>query len=71
MTTLTLSNARPLFAGFAEIFEGLANGYRLHRQYLKTLDELQNLSARELADLGEGHMTPEAMAFKAVYGDNA
>ena len=52
----------------SEVFFGLFEGYRAWRQYRRTLNELQGLSARELADLGLNADSIKAAAFDATFG---
>ncbi|MEM9716186.1 MAG: DUF1127 domain-containing protein [Pseudomonadota bacterium] len=67
MTALALSYTRPLFHGVAEFWANIVDNYKLHREYRDTLNELRELSPRDLADLGEGYMSAEALAYRAVY----
>ena len=69
MTTLTLSAPSQVFEKVAQVWTGIKNGYQLHREYQRTVSELRTLSNREIADLGEGHLSAEQLAFNAVYGE--
>lgn len=40
-----------------------------HRLYRRTLDELESLSDRELADLGLHHSMLRGIAYRAAYED--
>jgi uncharacterized protein YjiS (DUF1127 family) len=52
----------------AEIRRDLAAAWRAHRVYRQTLAELQELSTRELADLGLNRGSLKSAAFEATYG---
>ncbi|MEO0344580.1 MAG: DUF1127 domain-containing protein [Pseudomonadota bacterium] len=67
MATISLKSSQPLFDGLSQYWAGLVDAYKMHRDYTRTLNELKQLSKRELADLGMGHSTAEALAFEAVY----
>ena len=51
LTNTTASNTS-LFAQLRGLFATAANRYKQHRVYRQTLEELSDLSNRELADLG-------------------
>ena len=68
MATLSLPVARPLFQGVSEFIADAKARYALYREYRETLELLSSFTARELADIGNGHMTAEALAYEAVYG---
>lgn len=53
---------------FAEMGKQAAEAWTAWRLYRRTLDELQALSARELADLGLNRSMLRQAAFEAVYG---
>ncbi|MEM0978140.1 MAG: DUF1127 domain-containing protein [Pseudomonadota bacterium] len=71
MATRTLTYTRPLFEAAFELYEKVKADYIQYRDYCKTLNELRALDAREIADLGQGHLTAEALAYEAVYGKKA
>jgi len=52
----------------SEIFTGFAEAYAQWRLYRRTLAELQELSGRELDDLGLNKANIRAAAFDATYG---
>lgn len=68
MATLTLPIARPLFQNAQEYFADLVASYNQYRAYMETLNELLELSDREIADLGLDHKTAHTLAYEAVYG---
>ncbi len=51
----------------AHYFEGLVRRYSQYRSYRQTLDELQSLSDRELADLGVHRSQLRSIAYRAAY----
>ena len=51
----------------SNFFNGLVRSYSQYRVYRKTLNELQSLSSRELADLGLHHSQLRSVAYKAAY----
>jgi uncharacterized protein YjiS (DUF1127 family) len=53
---------------FAEMGKQAAEAWTAWRLYRRTLDELQALSARDLADLGLNRSMLRQAAFEAVYG---
>ncbi|MDG4647704.1 DUF1127 domain-containing protein [Roseibacterium sp. SDUM158017] len=53
---------------FAEIGKQAAEAFTAWKLYRRTLNELQGLSARELADLGLNRSMLRRAAFDAVYG---
>jgi len=59
-------------AGFAarmiETVKSLAARYEQRKIYRSTLNELQNLSARELADIGISRSMVRSIAYEAAYG---
>lgn len=52
----------------AEIGREAAEAYRAWRLYRRTLEELQQLSLRELDDLGLDRSTLRQAAYEAAYG---
>ncbi|MDA8586472.1 DUF1127 domain-containing protein [Rhodobacteraceae bacterium] len=50
-----------------EFFRGLARRHGQYRVYRQTLSELQNLSSRELADLGLHRSVLRSVAYQAAY----
>lgn len=61
-TTLSLGDR------LAEIRADLTEAWRAHRVYRQTLNELQALSDRELADLGLSRSALRSVALEAAYG---
>ena len=57
-----------LAARFGEIIDQARDAMRARRVYRQTLNELQALSARDLADLGIGRSEIHAIALEAAYG---
>ncbi len=55
-------------ARLSEIFTGLSEAYAAWRVYRRTLEELQELSTRELDDLGLNRSMLKAAAMEAAYG---
>jgi uncharacterized protein YjiS (DUF1127 family) len=41
-----------IVAALRNIYAGLVDGYRMRNEYQRTVEELQRLSERELADIG-------------------
>jgi uncharacterized protein YjiS (DUF1127 family) len=52
----------------AEMFKQASEAYTAWRHYRRTLSELQDLSVRELDDLGLNRSNLRQAAFEAVYG---
>lgn len=52
----------------AEMMKQVSEAYTAWRQYRHTLNELQDLSVREMADLGLNPANLRQAAFEAVYG---
>ena len=52
----------------ARLFSTLAARFEKYVEYRKTLNELESLSARELADLGLSGHTAKQLAKIAIYG---
>ena len=69
MATLALTSARSFSATLSDAWQGLVKGYQLYREYKHTLSELQALSDRDIADLGQCYKSREQLAFQAVYGN--
>lgn len=63
-TTFTLNSVQTE-NGLVARFRKMVADYRLYRQ---TLEELQSLSSRELADLGLSRASVRQIAREAVYG---
>ncbi|QXT41246.1 DUF1127 domain-containing protein [Gymnodinialimonas ceratoperidinii] len=53
-----------------ELREAVAQSYGNWRVYRRTLNELNQLSNRELADLGMNASMIKRIALEAAYGDN-
>jgi len=62
------SNTISLGERLNEIFVDFAASYTAWRLYRRTLAELQDLSARELTDLGLDRSNLRAAAYEAAYG---
>ena len=52
----------------ATFFAAQREAYAQHRMYVKTMNELQSLSTRELNDLGLSRSALHDVAYTAVYG---
>jgi uncharacterized protein YjiS (DUF1127 family) len=52
----------------AEMMKQASEAYTAWRLYRRTLNELQGLSVREMADLGLNRSNLRQAAFEAVYG---
>ncbi len=63
MTTITQTHKRP-----GGILAGLKQRMTQYHVYRTTLNELSNLSDRELFDLGISRMDVRSIAYKAAYG---
>ena len=46
---------------------GLTQRFERYKTYRRTLDELESLSDRDLADLGVSRLTLRSIAYKAAY----
>ncbi len=57
-----------LFARFSAVRADLADAASKRKVYRKTLTELQNLSTRDLADLGIAPGSVHQIAHEAAYG---
>ncbi len=66
--TNTTASTHGLVARVSEFFDAIATGYANRRLYQKTYSELNQLSDRELADLGLSRSGLGAIAREAVYG---
>ncbi|MEL6957490.1 MAG: DUF1127 domain-containing protein [Pseudomonadota bacterium] len=62
MNTETYGFAAPLMARISETRSRIAERAEEYRLYRRTLTELRNLNARELADLGLAHADLRAVA---------
>jgi len=62
------SDVLPIGRRLAEIATGLSEAYAAWRVYRQTVTELQNLSSRELADLGLTRGMIRQVALDAAYG---
>ena len=60
-----------LIARFAALRADAVEGYRNWRVYRNTLNELNDLSPREMADLGINPSMIRRIALEAAYGKNA
>ena len=49
------------------VLGGLTQRFERYKTYRRTLDELNSLSTRELADLGIHHSQIRAIAYRAAY----
>lgn len=63
-----VNNRRPAvnnrIGGF---ISGISARFAQYRTYQRTLDELQSLSDRELADLGISRLSLRSIAYRAAY----
>ena len=60
--------SRELAPRFAGLFGGISRRFTQYRTYRTTLDELEALSDRELADLGIARTMLRSVAYQAAYG---
>lgn len=67
-TYATNTTQSPLFAGLLSSVSGMIEAAAKYRQYRKTVNELSELTGKELADLGLSHSTIKSVAMEAVYG---
>ncbi len=67
MTTINPIATAPIGARVANFFNGLRARRAQYAVYRTTLNELQNLSERELNDLGMSRANIRAVAYKAAY----
>ncbi len=65
--TQTLIEAK-LGARISAAFGELQSRYAKYRLYRKTLNELSDLSSRELNDLGLSYANLRSVAYESVYG---
>ena len=66
--TETFSAAPSLRDRFAALRTAMADAAAKRRVYRDTLHELENLTARELADMGIAPMAIRDIAYEAAYG---
>ena len=66
--TQTQAAQLSLLARFAEIREQAVEAYSAWRVYRTTVNELRNLTARDMADLGIHPSQIRAIALDAAYG---
>ncbi|MEN8889062.1 MAG: DUF1127 domain-containing protein [Celeribacter marinus] len=64
-----IRTAAPGFAGITSFFAGLSERYARYNVYRETMNELSELSDRDLADLGLARSTIKSVAFEAAYGN--
>ena len=57
------------FGRFANLRETLATRFANYRTFRATLNELSDLSDRELADLGLARANIKSIAYQAAYGN--
>ena len=62
------AQSNSLVQRFADLRETALEGYRNWRVYRNTLNELSDLSAREMADLGINPSMIRRIALEAAYG---
>ncbi|SLN35383.1 hypothetical protein AQS8620_01227 [Aquimixticola soesokkakensis] len=65
------SNIRTVETGLRlpALFKGLGERFARYQVYRSTLNELNTLSTRELADLGISAANVRAIAYQAAYGE--
>ena len=56
-------------AGLSGLWARLSKSFEDYRLYRKTLDELEALNDRELADLGLSRLSIRDVAYESVYGN--
>ena len=66
--TETFSNAPAIRARFTALRTALVEAAEKRRVYRDTLHELENLSQRELEDMGIAPASIRKIAYEAVYG---
>ena len=66
--TETFSTAPAVRARFSALRTALVEAVKKRRVYRKTLTELENLTNRELADMGIAPMSIREIAYEAAYG---
>ena len=69
--TRTNSVIERVLASLAQTFNAAAEAYAKHRVYRTTLNELRELSDRELADLGMSRSMLRGIAREAAEGNKA
>ncbi|TNJ40147.1 DUF1127 domain-containing protein [Phaeobacter sp. B1627] len=72
MATLNSINAQKTFAagGVAHMLQVAREKFAQYRVYRETLNELNELSSRDLADLGLNRSMLKRVALEAAYGAN-
>jgi len=66
--TETFFGAPAISARFAALREKMAEAATKRKTYLTTLSELENLTSRDLADLGIAPSSIRDIAYEAAYG---
>ena len=66
--TSSIRIAPTFFERLVDYKNDLAERYAKHRVYRNTLEELQALTGRELADLGMTRGNLKSVAYEAAYG---
>lgn len=66
--TTSIRTAPTFFERLVAYKNDLAERHAKHRIYRNTLDELQALTGRELADLGMARSNLKSVAYEAAYG---
>ena len=71
MATLNQANAQSIFAtgGLLRMVQSARLRFAQYRVYRETLNELNALSARDLADLGLNRSLVKRTAYEAAYGN--
>ncbi|MGL5008291.1 MAG: DUF1127 domain-containing protein [Paracoccaceae bacterium] len=68
-----VNNSRTVSAGFADRLAAMVATFKAHRAqravYLQTVNELNQLTDRELADLGIARIAIQDVARAAAYGN--
>lgn len=64
----TNTSSMSLFGSVSAMVHNMSETFALYRQYKRTVDELNSLSAMELNDLGLSKSTIKSVAMEAVYG---
>ena len=65
------SRAAGVFAPIADVIASLRTAWARSRVYVRTYNELNGLTSRELADLGISRSMISRLAYEAAYGRDA
>ena len=67
MSVVNVNHAPAQAPRFAGMFGGISRRFAQYKTYRTTLEELESLSDRDLADLGLSRSMLRSVAYKAAY----